>query len=171
MVMWGRILEKQPMIVILGKVTSHQDHERFDKRIDLGAGEAGGKKFGSVICFESCFSYLFREYPEADFIAVITNDAWYKLSSGGRRHQTQSIFRAIEMRRPLIRAANTGISCVIDAHGRTLVSLPLDETKSGHLIVDLPLPNTTPGVTPYMHSWGDWLSWLCLLYCVVRCFF
>ena len=46
MVMWGRILEKQPMIVILGKVTSHQDHERFDKRIDLGAGEAGGKKFG-----------------------------------------------------------------------------------------------------------------------------
>ena len=46
MVMGGRILEKQPMIVILGKVTSHQDHERFDKRIDLFTGEAGGEKIG-----------------------------------------------------------------------------------------------------------------------------
>jgi hypothetical protein len=46
MVMWGRILEKQPMIVILGKVASHQDHKRFNKGIDLGAGEAGGKKIG-----------------------------------------------------------------------------------------------------------------------------
>jgi apolipoprotein N-acyltransferase len=73
------------------------------------------------------------------------------------------------MRRPMLRAANTGISCVVDAHGRTLASLPLDETKSGHLLFDLPLPNTTPAVTPYMRGWGDWLSWLCLLYCVARC--
>ncbi|HBF35285.1 TPA: apolipoprotein N-acyltransferase [Candidatus Sumerlaeota bacterium] len=131
--------------------------------------EAGGKKFGCGICFESCFPYLFRQYPEADFVAVITNDAWYKLSSGARRHQTQAIFRAIEMRRPVVRAANTGISCVIDPQGRVLASLPLDETKTGHIVFDLPLPNTTPGVTPYMRAWGDWLSWLCLLYCAARC--
>jgi apolipoprotein N-acyltransferase len=131
--------------------------------------EVEGKKFGSIICFESCFPYLFRLYPEADFMAVITNDAWYKLSSGARRHETQTIFRAIEMRRPMIRAANTGISCVVDAYGRTLAELPLDETKTGHLLFDLPLPDKTPGVTVYMHAWGDWLAWVCLIFAAVQC--
>lgn len=124
--------------------------------------EAGGRKFGALICFESCFPYLFRQYPEADFFVVITNDAWYKLSSGARRHQTQSIFRAIETRRPVVRASATGISCVIDSRGRALASLPLDETKPGHLLASVPLPGGPPPATLYMRPWGDWFSWLCL---------
>jgi hypothetical protein len=46
MAMRDLILEKQPVIFIIGKVASHQDHKRFDKGIDLGAGETVGEKFG-----------------------------------------------------------------------------------------------------------------------------
>jgi hypothetical protein len=44
--MRDRILEKQPVIFILGKMTAHQDHKGFDKRIDLGAGKTAGEKIG-----------------------------------------------------------------------------------------------------------------------------
>jgi hypothetical protein len=46
MIMVGLVLEKQPMIFIFGKMASHQDHEGFDKRVDLETGETGGEKVG-----------------------------------------------------------------------------------------------------------------------------
>jgi hypothetical protein len=46
MIMVSLVLEKQPMIFILGKMASHQDHKGFDQRVDLGTGETGGEKIG-----------------------------------------------------------------------------------------------------------------------------
>jgi apolipoprotein N-acyltransferase len=122
------------------------------------------RRFGSVICFESCFSYLFRKYAEkkVDWMIVITNDAWYGLSSGARRHQTQSIFRAIEMRRPVVRVANTGISCIVDPWGHVGSAMPLLEGQEREIIGDLTLP-ASPSHSFYMTSCGDLFSWLCLL--------
>jgi len=55
-----------------------------------------------------------------DFIVNVTNDAWYGDSAGPRQHLVKAQFRAIEEGVPVLRAANTGISAIIGAHGRKL---------------------------------------------------
>jgi apolipoprotein N-acyltransferase len=56
----------------------------------------------------------------AKFIAVVTNDSWYGKSSGPYQHKEISVLRAIENRRTVVRAANGGISCIINPMGITL---------------------------------------------------
>ncbi|MBN1868519.1 apolipoprotein N-acyltransferase [Candidatus Sumerlaeota bacterium] len=127
--------------------------------------------FGAVVCFESCFPYLFRRFDRkgVDWMMVITNDAWYKTSSGARRHQIQSVFRAVEMRRPMVRVANTGISCVIDPWGRTSCVLALREGEGKYGVASVPNRRAAfdDSHTVYMRAWGEWFSWLCLVVSVV----
>jgi len=77
-------------------------------------------EFGVLICFEDIFPYITREFVKngADFIINITNDAWFGKTAASRQHLQASVFRAIENRCPIIRAANTGISCFISAKGK-----------------------------------------------------
>ena len=80
----------------------------------------------------------------------ITNDAWFGLSSGPYQHLTSARLRTIEEGLPMIRAANTGVSAVIDAYGRVLASL--DMQQEGIIDHRLPAPRVA---TPYAR-WGDW---------------
>ncbi|MFH1836663.1 MAG: apolipoprotein N-acyltransferase [Candidatus Omnitrophota bacterium] len=77
-------------------------------------------KFGTLICFEDIFPYISRELVKngADFLINMTNDAWFKETAAARQHLQSSVFRAVENRCPLVRAANTGISCFISAKGK-----------------------------------------------------
>lgn len=130
--------------------------------------EVKGVRFGCGICFESCFPYLFRSYLRegVDYMTILTNDAWYRLSSGGARHHTQSIFRAIESRRPLLRVANTGISCILDSRGRSRLEIPMTENQGFEKVGLLP---PSPKERPlYMQPWGEWWAWLCLLWLLIR---
>lgn len=79
-------------------------------------------KFGVLICFEDIFPYITREFVKggANFMVNITNDAWFGKTSAARQHLSASVFRAVENRVPIIRAANTGISCFIDSTGKIL---------------------------------------------------
>ena len=79
-----------------------------------------GHQLGVAICFEIIFPELVRESAQhgAHIIATITNDAWFGRSAAPMQHFSMAVFRAIENRTPVIRAANTGISGVIDATGR-----------------------------------------------------
>ena len=131
---------------------------------------ASGRRVGPLICFESCFPYLFRKYEKdgVDVYAVLTNDAWYGMSSGARRHQVQSVFRAIEARRPVIRVANTGISCMIDSYGRLAYhQLPLNERMSDRALWDVPFrpAQLGEGMTLYMR-YGEWFSLLGAVFCI-----
>ncbi|MFH0918442.1 MAG: apolipoprotein N-acyltransferase [Candidatus Omnitrophota bacterium] len=78
--------------------------------------------FGVLICFEDLFPELSREFIKrgARFLVNITNDAWYKEGSAPYQHFAASVFRAVENRVYLARAANTGISGFIDPAGRIL---------------------------------------------------
>lgn len=78
--------------------------------------------FGVLICFEDLFPALSRQFVRrgAKFLVNITNDAWYKEGSAPFQHFAASVFRAIENRVYLARAANTGISGFIDPFGRPL---------------------------------------------------
>lgn len=85
----------------------------------------GEVSFSSLICFEDTFPVLAREFTRrgADFLAVITNDAWFGPTSAGYQHEQASIFRAIENGVPVVRAANTGVSSFISARGQVLSRL------------------------------------------------
>ncbi|MBI5124519.1 MAG: apolipoprotein N-acyltransferase, partial [Candidatus Omnitrophica bacterium] len=86
--------------------------------------------FSSLICFEDIFPDLAREFIKngANFLVNITNDAWFGRSSAAYQHAQASIFRAVENRTNLLRAANIGLSCFIDQKGR-IVSKVSDGKK------------------------------------------
>jgi apolipoprotein N-acyltransferase len=79
-----------------------------------------------IVCFESIFGpYCARHLtPQKGFIVMITNDGWWKNTTGYQHHFNFSPVRAIECRRDMIRVANTGISALIDARGRVIAKTP-----------------------------------------------
>ena len=77
-------------------------------------------RFAVLICFEVIFPDLVRHFVRhgAQFLVNITNDAWFGYSPASYQHLSMVVFRAVENRLPIVRAANTGISAVIDPTGR-----------------------------------------------------
>lgn len=96
-------------------------------------------RVGVLICFESIFPALARQQTEngADLLVNLTNDAWYGRSSAPWQHLSMAVFRAVENRRSLGRAANTGVSGFIDPLGRMFGLSPLFEDFTGYH--DLPI--------------------------------
>jgi apolipoprotein N-acyltransferase len=93
---------------------------------DFGTGAGfyplslGNKKVGILICYEAILPFAARMYKRgnADLLVNITNDAWFGTTSAPFQHFSMAIFRTVETRLYLVRAANTGISGVIDPCGR-----------------------------------------------------
>ena len=81
--------------------------------------ETGAGRFGTLICYEVIFPDLVRRLAAAgaEFLVNITNDAWYERSAASAQQFAHLAFRAVENRRPIARAANTGISGFVDASG------------------------------------------------------
>lgn len=73
-----------------------------------------------AVCFEDTVGRLTRKFVrnEPQMIVNVTNDGWFCESGESRQHMENARFRAIELRRPMVRAANTGVSCIIDVMGR-----------------------------------------------------
>ncbi len=88
-------------------------------------------KFAVPVCYEIIFPRLVGSFYKngGDFMVNITNDAWFGKTNGPHQHFIISIFRAIENRKPLIRAANTGISGFVDTKGRIIANTGLFERK------------------------------------------
>ena len=78
--------------------------------------------FGTLICFEVIFPDLVRRFVKngADFLVNITNDGWYGKTAASSQHIAMVAFRAVENRVPVVRAANTGISGIIEATGKII---------------------------------------------------
>ena len=113
-------------------------------------------RFGALICFESTFSSMARRFAAsgADFLVVITNDAWYGLSAGAAAHHNLSLLRAVETRRYVLRCANTGISSIIAPTGRILATLGLGQ--SGILRATI-TPKTDYCATLFTRFGNAWL--------------
>lgn len=92
---------------------------------------------GVSICFEIVFPYEVAERARsgADLLVVITNDAWFGRSAAPAQHLVSARMRAAESRRPLVFAATTGVSAVVDERGRVLSRLPLEEHGTLDLIL------------------------------------
>ncbi|MBV7378548.1 apolipoprotein N-acyltransferase [Maritimibacter dapengensis] len=103
-----------------------------------------------LICYEMIFARDIRDATgRPDWILQSTNDAWFGTFSGPQQHLVQARFRAIEFGLPIARAANTGVSAMIDARGSVTAKLPLGAPG----VVDAPLPMSLP-VTVYARA-GD----------------
>ena len=91
--------------------------------------KTAGGKIGVLICFEGIFPEVARAYVRAGagLLVNITNDAWFGDSSAPYQHLCMTVLRAVENRVPLVRAANTGISSVIDGKGHIHGMTPLFE--------------------------------------------
>ena len=89
-----------------------------------------------LICFEDTMGELTRQFvlptetsPGANLLVDMTNDAWFQRSAGSHQHLANAIFRCVETRRPMIRAANTGVTCFVNQFGR-ITQMLTDETGS-----------------------------------------
>ncbi len=101
--------------------------------------------FQPLICYEAIFPGEVTPNAGSDspaarpaFLLNVTNDGWFGLTSGPYQHAAQARLRAVEEGLPLVRAANTGISMVVDPYGRALKELPLG--TAGILDSQLPKP-------------------------------
>ena len=96
-----------------------------------------GLKISPLICYEVIFpGQVAPKDVRPDVLINITNDGWYLKSTGPYQHLAMSRARAIEEGLPLIRAANTGVSAVIDAKGRIVLELPLQQ--NGTILTAMP---------------------------------
>lgn len=100
---------------------------------------AGQIRAGVLICFESIFPDIARRWVDvgANVLINLTNDAWYGKSSAPYHSLAMTVFRAVETRRSLVRAANTGVSGFIDPLGRVLASSEIFTSWSKSMEVSL----------------------------------
>jgi apolipoprotein N-acyltransferase len=91
----------------------------------------GEVRIAPLICFEDTIGELTRQFvlSGANLLVDVTNDAWFLHSSGSHQHLANAIFRCVETRRPMVRAANTGVTCFVNELGRVTQTLQ-DETGS-----------------------------------------
>jgi len=114
-------------------------------------------KFGVLICFEIIFPDLCRRFVKggADFLVTITNDAWFGRTSAPHQHFTIAVFRAVENRVFIARAANTGISGFIDPRGKIL--------KKGEIFTEEAINGTIrlSKKKTFYNLYGDVFAWVC----------
>ncbi len=148
----------------------------FVDRIDFGEAdfvpgqepvifEAGGRRFGNLVCFEAIFAWLPRAYENlgADFLVNITNDSWFGAGAGAIAHKNMAVARCVENGLAMARAANSGISVAIDRCGRETGVTGLFTRELS--VVDVPIHG---GRTPYARfgnvaGWGSGLLAVLLL--------
>lgn len=144
-------------------------HKLVEQVGDFTAGAQGQTldwnrhPIGMLICYEAIFSHLARSMVDngAQLLVNITNDAWFGRTSAAYQHLSMAVFRCVETRRYMARAANTGISAFIDPSGRILGTTQLyeDDFLLGRVAF---LDEQT-----FYSRWGDWplvtVSWALLL--------
>jgi apolipoprotein N-acyltransferase len=147
---------------------------------DFGAGKeftvfqlsSDRGKVAPLICFEDTIGELARQFVlrGADFFANVTNDGWFLRSSGSRQHLAHAIFRCVENRRPMVRAANTGVTCFVNEFGRVTQVLRDDQGsifEEGTLIGEVNIA-TEPSLTFYAQH-GELFAKACAAFSLAIC--
>lgn len=122
LVPFGEYVPLQALLTLGGRVSAKlvEQVADFTPGHEAVVGEVDGHPIGGFICYESVFPHLVRRFSAqgAELLVNMTNDAWYGRTSAPYQHLAMSAFRAVENRRTLVRAANTGITAIVDPWGR-----------------------------------------------------
>ena len=161
LVPFGEYVPIQSVLTLGGRISAKviKQVADFTPGEEAITGLVDGHPVGTFICYEAIFPDLVREFAAggAELLVNVTNDAWYGRTSAPHQHMAQAAFRAVENGKYLVRAANTGITAVVDPHGRVLQRTGLFERTM--LVRDVAF---VPGLTFYARH-GDVFAWSCLL--------
>lgn len=174
---FGEYLPLAETLPFLGSLTPYRGNYGIQAGQRGVAFEYKGVRFAPVICFEDTVSHVVRrsirqavsddpEHRKVDILLNMTNDGWFHGSSEHDQHLITAAFRAVEMRTPMVRAVNTGISAIIDGDGA--IRARASDKKTGKskqveaVVCDfVPLDNRQ---SLYLRG-GDWFAQLCMTLC------
>ena len=122
-------------------------------------------KLAPLVCFEDTLGELARQFAlrGAQAFVVVTNDGWFLKSAGSQQHLANAIFRCAESKLPMIRAANTGVTCAVDRFGavkQILQNEGGDTHIEGVLFGELSVPK--PAAPTFYARFGEVFSLFCL---------
>lgn len=161
LVPFGEYVPLAPLLTLGGRFTARLVAQvgEFTPGDTYEVGQVEGHGLATLVCYEVIFPELARRFARegAQLLVSVTNDGWYGTTSAPYQHLMMARFRAVETGRYLVRAANTGISAVVDPRGRVLARTRLFEERA--LVEDV--PNSTES-TPYL-ALGESFGLLCLL--------
>ncbi len=155
LVPFGEYIPLQDLLFFIGSLGEgigdfKSGREIFDFTLPQG-------KFGVLICFEIIFPDLCRRFVEkgANFLVTLTNDAWFGRTSAPYQHFSMAVFRAVENRVFVARAANTGITGFIDPRGKIL--------KEGGIFTEEAMSETIRLMDQktFYTRFGDVFAWVC----------
>jgi apolipoprotein N-acyltransferase len=133
---------------------------------------SGAQQAGVLICYEDVFPSLARESVAAgaDFLVVITNDAWYGEEGAAEQHAAHSVLRAVETRRPVLRCGNGGWSGWIDEYGWIQNSLTNSAGSvyfRGSKTFTVTHDTRWVGKQTFFVRFGDWFPLACAFLAVI----
>ena len=112
---------KEPVVLELSSRPAHRISEagNGESSTDQNSTPTPPIKLGPLICFEDTVGELARQFAlrGAQAFVVVTNDGWFLNSAGSQQHLANAIFRCAENKLPMIRAANTGVTCALTRFG------------------------------------------------------
>jgi apolipoprotein N-acyltransferase len=137
------------------------------------AFELDGVVYSPNICYETVLPHLIRrqvvelagEGKTPDVLVNLTNDSWFWGSSELDMHLASGVFRAIEMRTPLVVAANRGLTAHVSHTGR--IGAVTERDRAEALTVDVRLPMRTGAYASVYAQYGDWFAGSCAICCIV----
>jgi apolipoprotein N-acyltransferase len=127
LVPFGEYVPGRHTLPLLARIIGDQVPGDFDVGTDYTVFQltTPDVRVAPLICFEDTIGELTRHFvlpmngdPGANLLVNVTNDGWFLRSAGSRQHLAHAIFRCIETRRPMVRAANTGVTCFVNELGR-----------------------------------------------------
>jgi len=127
LVPWGEYVPLKSVLPFVGYLARNAGE--FVPGKELGLMDIGGEKLAPAICYEVIFPSAVALQVEAGatILVTLTNDAWYGDTAAPWQHLRAARFRAAENRRPLLRAALTGVSALVDAQGQVVEQLGVGE--------------------------------------------
>lgn len=152
---WRRELSRVPALGKWFDRAVYQDDTERGTRYHIFETEHG--RLGPLICFESMAPHIARGMTRrgAEMLLVVTNDAWFKYSPAAAQHVALAQLRAVENRRWLAQASNSGLTVIIDPQGRVTASSGLFERQNIHGEL---YPRTD---TTFYTKYGDVFAWSC----------
>jgi apolipoprotein N-acyltransferase len=121
LVPFGEYVPLREEFPLLARIVGDLVPDDFDpgKHFTVLEMQSRPAKLGPLVCFEDTLGDLARRFASlgAQAFVVVTNDGWFLESSGSLQHLRNALFRCVETGLPMIRAANTGITCAIDRNG------------------------------------------------------
>ncbi|HEY2775492.1 MAG TPA: apolipoprotein N-acyltransferase [Candidatus Binatia bacterium] len=169
------IYDKQrllPFIETMPAATDDPDQSPYAPGSSEKLFDVHGWQIAPLLCFEAVYPQYARQAVAdgAHLLVNLSNDAWFDGGAGPEQHWAMSLMRTVELRRPMVRASNGGISGAIGFDG-TAIGIPIRRTHAMR-IYEIPPPPRTMTATIAYGEYAGWasgvLSLLCLLFALAR---